>query len=108
MRRTPVNLYRMGNAISPRIHHIREKDVELYEKQGELWVAANSGGISTFAVLGYGKNWWRLDVGAEILNELRVVNDHGNHWLWEPIYTMPLEVYEMALRMMGEQFYKVN
>jgi hypothetical protein len=88
--------------------HIRDKDIDIYEKDNELWVAANSGGISTFSVLGYGKNWWQLDAGVEIPNELRIVNDHGNHWLWEPAYSMPLEIYVIALRIVGGQFYKLN
>ena len=108
MRTTPINLYRRGNAAFSRMDHVRDKDIELYEKNDEIWVAANSGGISTFSVLGYGKNWWRLDEGTAIPNELRVVNDYGNHWLWEPAYSMPLEVYQAALRTVGELFYRVN
>jgi len=108
MRRTPVNLYRMGNANSPRMNRVRPKDVKLYERNGELWVASNSGGISTFSVLGRGKNWWQLDEGTAISGELRLVNDYGNHWLWEPVYSMPLNDYENALQAIGDRFYKVN
>lgn len=108
MRRTPVDLYRRGNATASRMDQVREKDIEHYEQDGEIWVAANSGGISTFSVMGEGKNWWRLDEGTVIPNELRVVNDHGNHWLWEPAYSMPLEVYRAGLRTVGELCYKVS
>jgi hypothetical protein len=108
MHRTPTNLYRMGNAVSSRMDNIRSKDIEIYEEGRELWVAANSGGISTFSVLGYGRNWWQLDAGFAIPSELRVVNDHGNHWLWEPAYSMPLEIYVIALKIVGNQFYKLN
>ena len=59
--------------------NIRTKDIEMYEDEGMTWVAANSGGISTFSLQGSGKNWWKLDQGAEIPNELRVVNDYNNH-----------------------------
>jgi hypothetical protein len=78
MRRTPVNLYRMGNATSPRMDWVRPKDIKLYERKGELWVASNSGGISTFSVLGRGKNWWCLNEGIAIPGELRIVNDYGH------------------------------
>jgi hypothetical protein len=50
MRKTPVDLYRMGNAVSPRLGNIRTKDIQIYENGNELWVAANSGGISTFSI----------------------------------------------------------
>jgi len=72
-------LYRMGNATSPRLDRVCIKDIEMYEDAGRIWVAANSGGISTFSVQGSGKNWWKLDQNTEIPNELRVVNDYGDH-----------------------------
>jgi hypothetical protein len=108
MRRIPVPLYRMGNSISARMNHVREKDVESFDRNGELWVSANSGGVSTFSIVGRGNNWWRLDEGIEIPAELRVVNDYGNHYLWEPSYTMRLEDYLSVLSSIGELFYKVN
>ncbi|NDJ19755.1 hypothetical protein GS601_21105 [Myxacorys almedinensis A] len=108
MRRTPVDLYRMGNAVSARLNNVRAKDIDLYENEGQTWVAANSGGISTFSDRGNSKNWWKLDQGAEIPNQLRVINDYGNHWLWEPSYSMPMDDYQEALRSIGEQFYKVS
>ncbi|WP_309745345.1 MULTISPECIES: hypothetical protein [unclassified Chamaesiphon] len=108
MRRTPVDLYRMGNAVSARLEHIRAKDIDLYEDGDKIWVAANSGGISTFSVRGNGRNWWKLDREAEIPSELRVVNDYGDHWLWEPSYSMPLDEYRQALQSLGEQFYKIS
>lgn len=98
----------MGNATSSRIDNIRSKDIETSEEDGDIWVVAGSGGISTFAVQGVGKNWWKLDKGTDIPNELRLVNDYSNHWLWEPSYTMRIEDYKTALRLVGEAFYKVN
>ncbi|MBD2303422.1 hypothetical protein H6G80_07500 [Nostoc sp. FACHB-87] len=108
MRKTPVDLYRMGNATSSRMDNIRSQDIETYEEDGDILVVAGSGGISTFAVQGIGKNWWKLEKGNDIPNELRLVNDYGNHWLWEPSYTMRMEDYKTALRLVGEAFYKVN
>lgn len=51
-RKTPVNLYRMGNAVSARMTNIREQDVVGFDRNRDLWVQASSGGISTFAVSG--------------------------------------------------------
>ena len=108
MRNTPVALYRMGNATSPRMDNVRAKDIETYEQESTLWVAANSGRVSTFAIRGKGKSWWKLDQGVEIANALRVVNDYKDHWLWEPVYAMTLERYRQALRLVAESFYQVS
>lgn len=108
MPETPVDLYRMGNANSPRLDRVRPQDVSIYEENGQSWVMPNSGGISTFSVQGKGKNWWKLDRGTEIPFELTLINDHDNHWAWEPSSIMPLEQYETALRLMGEQFYQIS
>ncbi|NJO81081.1 MAG: hypothetical protein HC827_22985 [Cyanobacteria bacterium RM1_2_2] len=51
----------MGNTASSRLENVRAKDIEIYEDGNEMWVAANSGGISTFSIRGNGKNWWKLD-----------------------------------------------
>lgn len=108
MRKTTVDLYRMGNATSSRMDNVRAKDVETYEENGEIWVVAGSGGISTFATQGSGKNWWKLNQETDIPDELKVVNDYGNHWLWEPSYTMQLDTYKLALRAVGSVFYRVS
>lgn len=108
VRKTPVDLYRMGNAISSRMENIRVKDIDIYDSDGKMWVAANSGGISTFSIRGSGKNWWKLDSEAEIPNELRVVNDYRSHWLWEPSYSMRLDEYQCVIELVGNLFYKVS
>lgn len=108
MRKTPTPLYRMGNANSPRMDNVRSQDVESYKENDEVWVLANSGGISTFAIQGAGKNWWKLDQGTDILTELKLINDYGNHWSWEPSDTMRMSEYKAALLVVGEAFYKVS
>lgn len=105
---TPIALYRRGNASSPRMDNVRPQDVETYEAEGQVWVVVNSGGISTFANLGAGKNWWKLNQGTHIPDQLKLINDYGNHWSWEPGYTMPLEEYKIALHSIGALFQKVS
>lgn len=108
MRTTPIPLYRKGNANSPRMDNVRPQDVETYDENNQVWVVANSGGISTFANQGTGKNWWKLDRGTTIPDELKLVNDYGNHWSWEPGYTMRMDEYKAALRLIGASLYKVS
>lgn len=39
MIKTPVDLYRRGNATSPRMDHVRpNKDIAIYENNGQIWV----------------------------------------------------------------------
>jgi hypothetical protein len=94
MQETSVDLYRMGNTNSPRMDNVRPQDISIYETIDRLWVMSSSGGISTFSAAGRGKNWWKLSLGTEIPSELILVNDHGNHWVWQPSYNMPLDQYK--------------
>lgn len=108
MSTTPIALYRKGNANSPRMDNVRPQDVETYDYNGQVWVVTNSGGISTFATPGAGKNWWKLDQGTDTPTELTLVNDYDNHWSWEPSYIMRMDEYKAALRLIGVSFYKVS
>jgi hypothetical protein len=115
MAKTPVDLYRRGNANSPRMGNVRlDKDIAIYEVNGKAWVKETvgegfkPGGISTFAVQGIGKNWWKIDAGMDIPQDLELINDRGNHWLWKPSRTMPLEKYQKALQMSDKYFYRVS
>ncbi len=51
MAKTPIELYRSGNANSSRMDNVRPKDVATYtDDNGQVWVNATlGGGISTFA-----------------------------------------------------------
>ena len=114
MAKTPVSLYRRGNSNSPRMDNVRlDKDIGIYQKNGIIWVKETignlkSGGISTFSIQGRGRNWWKIDAGIEIHPDLELINDRGNHWLWKPSQTMPLEKYIKALRAVNQFFNKVS
>ncbi len=106
---TTTDLYRRGSASSPRLDHVRAgKDIHTFEQDGVLWVTARSGGVSTFSTLGIGKNWWKLSQGASYPNTLYVVNDHGNHYNWEPAADMPFSVYVTLLAALNPRFVKVS
>lgn len=50
MLETTTDLYRRGNAASPRLDHVRVgKDILTFERDGVVSVTAHSGGVSTFA-----------------------------------------------------------
>ncbi|MFB2938821.1 hypothetical protein ACE1B6_26510 [Aerosakkonemataceae cyanobacterium BLCC-F154] len=110
MAKTPIDLYRQGNASSPRMDNVRpNRDIAIYEEREQVWVNATlGGGISTFANLKTGKNWWKLLQDTDIPTQLELINDHNDHWLWKPRYNMSLEEYKAALRLIGTSFEKVS
>lgn len=98
MPETTTDLYRRGNASSPRMDHVRVgRDILTFAKDGVLWVTARSGGVSTFTRLGVGFHWWRIPRGYPYPETLMVVNDHGDHYAWEPRSDMPLTAYVALL-----------
>ena len=46
--------------------------------------------------------------GVDIPQDLELINDRSNHWLWKPSLTMPLERYKKALQIISQSFYKVS
>lgn len=115
MAKTLIPLYRQGNANSPRMDNVRpNKDIATYDDNDRVWVMTtladgrSPGGISTFATQGVGKNWWILEPDTEIPQELKLVKDRDNHWLWQPSSTMPMDQYKSALRQIGASFHKVS
>ena len=89
--------------------HVRiGKDIVTYSKSGIDWVVALSGGVSTFSVQGYGKNWWLLPAGFDYSDELVVVNDHGNHYSWEPKVDLPLADFIGLLGSVEPGFRKIS
>ena len=84
------------------------KDIYLIERDGMLWVIARSGSVSTFSSPGVGKNWWQLPQGHIYPDTLYVVNDHGNHYNWEPNSDMPFYEYVAFLAEVALYFIKVR
>jgi hypothetical protein len=109
MPQTTTDLFRRGNASSPRLTHVRiGKDIVTYASGGTDWVIARSGGVSTFSVQGLGPNWWLLPAGFDYPDDLLVVNDHGEHCNWEPNADLPLADYIRLLAGVEPAFRKVS
>lgn len=94
MARTSVDLFRMGNATSARLDHVRPIDVHQFLSNGVIWVKAGTGGVSTFdRIASVPGRWWKLSAGYDYGGLLLVWNDHGHHWAWEPAVDMTLSQY---------------
>ena len=72
------------------------------------WVAARSGGVSTFSLRPPGANWWMLPAGYDYPDELAVVNDHGDHHNWEPNVDMTLAAFIALMASVEAAFHKVS
>jgi hypothetical protein len=109
MPKTTTDLFRRGNVSGPRMTRVRiGKDIVVFQINGIDWVAARSGGVSTFSVQGVGKNWWLLPAGFDYPDELVVVNDHGNHFNWEPRVDLMLDDFIALLGTADLAFRKIS
>ena len=112
---TAVDLYRSGNASSPRLHKVRttgpnaDVDIFLDPVTGEEWVSANGKGMSTWDAAD--PTWsgkpWRLPAGSPYPNSLKVWNDDPGHWVWEPSANMKLSDYVAALEAASQGFAQI-
>ena len=106
---TSVDLYRWGHATSPQLANIRPYELGTFQRNGQMWVEHDSGGISMYSTQTPGKkNVWRLPRGSSHSSRLRIVNDKGDHWLIEPAVDMPLEEFKSLLRSLEQGFQKVS
>jgi hypothetical protein len=72
-----IDLYRGGNSSSPRLDHVRDKDVVKYKDglTGLMRVRGMSGGISTFTAPKAETNWWWIKAGTPVPAKLVVTRD---------------------------------
>ena len=104
-----VDLFRFGNASSPRLDNVRTTDLSTTQRNGVLWVIRDSGGISMFdGPKGQTKNVWKLPRGTQIPAKLHLVNDRDDHWSLMPAVDLTMEEYQAALRNFGSSFVKQN
>jgi hypothetical protein len=100
---TADDLYRLGNATSARLDHVRvPKDIPTIDKNGIAYVLPGGFGISVFNETGikrqYGDGWvWKIKKGSQISPRLRLVNDRGDHYLITPAFEMPLDEFRGLL-----------
>ncbi len=76
--RIDVDLYRSGNASSPRLDNVRDKDIVKFKDvaTGLTRVKGMSGGISTFTAPKPENNWWWIKAGTVVPASLVVTRDH--------------------------------
>jgi hypothetical protein len=85
-------------------------DVKIYTRNGDDYVDATSGGISTFNKpnLKFGNRWWKLPKGTRIPAGLRISRDAGInpntgqiHYTIRPEHDMSLSIFVMLLQQLA-------
>jgi RHS repeat-associated protein len=96
-KKLPVDLFRQGNASSPRVDNVRiGKDVNLDENNNIC-----AGGISSFEYRTQPGKWWNLPKDTELPEGLQVRKDDPNdpyHWSFEPSRPMTVDEYIQLLQ----------
>lgn len=95
----PEDLFRLGNADSPRLTNVRRpKDVDTVEINGITVVVANGKGISLSTRERLEKlpmsGWvWKISRGTQMPMGLRLLNDRQDHYSICPVSNMPLDEF---------------
>ncbi len=102
------DLYRLGNATSPRLDHVRQSDVDTYERNGIAMVRANRKGVSLLDEERLKRTratgWvWKIPSATSMPAGLAVTPDPDpdprtrGHFLLCPVVDMPVDKYRAAL-----------
>lgn len=96
-----ADLFRSGNAISPRFDNVRDKDIVKWKdgQTGLVKVKGMSGGISTFTAPKPENNWWWIKAGTVVPAQLVITRDRTDprtritHYTIRPAEDMLLTQY---------------
>ena len=102
------DLYRLGNASSAKLDHIRPVDVNAYEQNGVQMIRADGRGISLRTEEGLsafrGGGWlWKIAKGFQMPTGIALHNNRGSHYMICPVRDKSMNAYiallnEVALR----------
>jgi len=102
----PEDVYRLGNSESPRLAHVRSRDVDTTTVNGINVVIANGKGISVFDLDAIThapfEGWvWKLAASIALPTGLKMVNDKPGHYCIAPATNMPVDKYKGLLEELG-------
>ena len=102
----PEEVFRLGNSGSPRLSHVRVRDVDTIVINGIVVVVANLKGISVFSADEISKSdmggWvWKFSANTPLPPGLKLVNDRPGHFCIAPIANMPVDKYKGLLEELG-------
>lgn len=95
------DLFRLGNASSPRLDHIRETDVDFFVRNGITFVKANGKGLSLLteerARRRVGSWLWKLPARVQLPHGLLFNHDQPTHYALCPALDINLDEYKSLL-----------
>ncbi len=102
----PEELFSIGNKETPKLSHVRSKDVETMQLNGITVIIANGKGISVFDKTDINQSnmtgWvWRFPPNTRPPQGLKLVNDKPHHYGIAPVTNMPLDKYKGLLEEMA-------
>ena len=98
----PEEIFRLGNAESPKLAHVRDRDINTIQINGVSMVVANGKGISVFDKAGIMASpmtgWaWRFPPNTSFPMGLKLVQDKAHHYCIAPTHNMPISKYKGLL-----------
>ncbi|GAA5213137.1 hypothetical protein ACFSJ3_00435 [Corallincola platygyrae] len=109
-----LDLYRYGNASSPRFDHVRPmKDAIIQNRNGIKYIVADGNGISAFSSVASGKkNTWKLPKGTPLPQGIKLVIDkrpgRENHYMLAPQVTMRLSEFHALMDSVREHAQRIS
>lgn len=102
----PEEIFRLGNANTPKLSHVRPRDVDTMQINGITVIIANGKGISVFDKEGINHSpmngWvWRFPSNTQLPVGLRLVQDKPHHYCIAPNKNMPIDKYKGLLEEMA-------
>lgn len=102
----PEEIFRLGNRNTPKLNHVRLRDVNIVKINGIDVIIANGKGISVFDKEGINESpmtgWvWRISQNVPLPIGLKLVQDKTHHYCIAPIHNMPVDKYKGLLEEMA-------
>jgi len=98
----PEEVFRLGNTTSPKLSHVRSRDVDIVDRNGIKVIIANGKGISVFDRIGIKESpmsgWvWRFAANTKPPHGLKLIKDKAHHYCIAPMTEMPVSKYKGLL-----------
>jgi hypothetical protein len=102
----PEDVFRLGNADSPRLANVRSRDVDTMTVHDIAVVVANGKGVSVFDRESINQapftGWvWKLPGNTPLPPGLKLVQDKPGHFCIAPTNNMPVDRYKGLLEELG-------
>lgn len=108
----PEDIYRIGNQDTPRLNHVRSRDINTTAFGREFMVIANGKGVSVYDRKGINESpmngWvWRISANTRLPSGLILVQDKKHHFCIAPQHNMLLSRYKQLLDQLSPRAQRI-